>query len=157
MNYNGPSCSTKSAQENWTSSSTRCAGLTKLPATVTTVWGHLPTPRRGIKSCHESPHSGHKLSLFRCFTEVIHFTGELDKFQHQVCWVNQASCHSYHCMRSSCPLHEEETIPWESTLVTNFHWYPVVERLPTEWVPGTHTWMEACATNSSGMKLEAKA
>ena len=35
----------------------------------------------------------------------------------------EASCHSYHWMRSFCPLHTEETIPWESTLwVTNFHW-----------------------------------
>ena len=85
------------SQENWTSSNTRCAGSTKHPATVTTVWVHLPTPRGG----------NHTLRVH--------------------------------------------------TLVTNFHWYPVVERLPTQWVQGTHAWMEACATNSSGMKLEAKA
>ena len=123
------------------------------------------------------------------FHEVTLCTGGLDKFQLQLCWVDQASCHSYHCMksfcplhaeesweftlwsqtftvsmfhevthyqaschsyhcmRSSCPLHTEESISWKSTLwVTNFHWYPVVERPHS----GTHAWIEACATNSSG-------
>ena len=59
------------SQENWTSSSTRCAGSTKHPATVTTVWGH-PAHSTRRKPYHESPHSGHKLSLVSCGRAPAH-------------------------------------------------------------------------------------